>query len=287
MSGKSPPRHIHKTVRAHLDNMTRDLKILTTYWFLAGLILLLLNDFVLKGLHGNWLTGKLSDFAGLFIFPLFWAALLPKHKNKIYWLAGLFFIYWKSQYSQTLIDAWNGLSPLTISRVIDHSDLIALTILPFAYYIETIKEKLQTFRLTPLIPLIISVFAFIATSEAPQECFENDSATYHVKHNSRDNLIEDLKQSGLNIRFSKYHNTKYDDEHSEIWNLNDSIQNLVVLIRDFNDNDSTVEISLGCWDIVNRQSSEKIDKETLNKEKEYVKRTFELEVIKKIEKNAP
>lgn len=266
--------------------MTRDLKILTTSWFLTGLTLLLLNDFVFKGLYGNWLTGKLSDFAGLFIFPLFWTALLTRHKTKIFWLTGLFFLYWKSPYSQTLIDTWNYFGILTISRVIDYSDLIALTVLPLAYYIETKKEKVMTIRLSPIVPLIVSAFAFVATSEVQQTCFE-DIATYHIKHYSRDSLINDLKQSELNVTFHKYHNTKYDDEHSEFHNLNDSIYNLVVLIHDYNNLDSTVKVSLGCWNIANRQSREKLDEEMLNKEKEYVKRTFEQEVIKKIEKNAP
>ena len=63
--------------------MKNNLKILTSYWFMTGLILLLLNDFIFKEMYGNWLTGKLSDFTGLFIFPLFWTALFPKNKNKI------------------------------------------------------------------------------------------------------------------------------------------------------------------------------------------------------------
>src|SRR5688572_14818396 len=47
-------------------------------WPLAAVILLAVNDHVLKGsgLLPNWLTGKLSDFAGLFLFPLLVTALL-------------------------------------------------------------------------------------------------------------------------------------------------------------------------------------------------------------------
>lgn len=266
--------------------MTREFKILTSIWFLAGLTLLLLNDFVLKELYGNWLTGKISDFAGLFIFPLFWTALFPRHKNKIFWLTGLIFIFWKSSFSQTFIDIWNNLGLLTISRVVDYSDLISLTVLPIAYYFETKKEKVMTIRLSPILPLLVSAFAFVATTETQQTCFE-DNVTYYIKHYSRDSLINDLKQSELDVTFHKYHNTKYDDEHSEFHNLKDSIYNLVVLIHDFNNIDSTVEVSLGCWDIANRQSREKIDKEKLNREKEYIKKAFEQEVIKKVEKTRP
>jgi hypothetical protein len=37
---------------------------------LAAMVLLALNDHVLKGRAPGWLTGKLSDFAGLLFFPL-------------------------------------------------------------------------------------------------------------------------------------------------------------------------------------------------------------------------
>jgi len=137
---------------------------LTSYWFLIGLTTLLLNDFVFKELYGNWLTGKISDFAGLFIFPLFWTALLPRHKKKIFWLTGLFFIYWKSSYSQNLIDAWNACGLLSISRVIDYTDLIALTILPIAYDFESKKEIIKSIRTSPIIPLTIAAFSFLATT---------------------------------------------------------------------------------------------------------------------------
>ena len=48
--------------------------IFTSYGFNITLAILLLNDFILKDLYGNWLTGKLSDFAGLFVFSLFFSA---------------------------------------------------------------------------------------------------------------------------------------------------------------------------------------------------------------------
>lgn len=45
---------------------------------LAAVALLAINDHWLKGggIAPGWLTGKLSDFAGLFFFPLFLAAIL-------------------------------------------------------------------------------------------------------------------------------------------------------------------------------------------------------------------
>jgi len=37
---------------------------------LAAVVLLVVNDHLLKGLYGNALTGKLFDVAGVFVFPL-------------------------------------------------------------------------------------------------------------------------------------------------------------------------------------------------------------------------
>lgn len=46
--------------------------------FVASVLLLLINDFVLKPQIGNAVTGKLSDFAGLFAFPFFWSAFFAR-----------------------------------------------------------------------------------------------------------------------------------------------------------------------------------------------------------------
>lgn len=37
---------------------------------LASMVVLVINDHLLKHTHPSWLTGKLSDFAGLLFFPL-------------------------------------------------------------------------------------------------------------------------------------------------------------------------------------------------------------------------
>ncbi len=51
--------------------------------FLLSVLLLLLNDWLLKPLFHNDLTGKLSDLAGLFAFPFFLSAFFPAHKRTI------------------------------------------------------------------------------------------------------------------------------------------------------------------------------------------------------------
>lgn len=144
--------------------MNNNYKIFTTSWFIFGLSLLLLNDFVFKEIFGNGLTGKLSDFAGLLIFPLFWTAFFPRRKKTIFLLTALLFILWKSSWSQPFINGWNSLGLFSISRVIDYTDLYALAILPLAYHLESVKLQLTTIQSKPIIPILIAAFAFGATS---------------------------------------------------------------------------------------------------------------------------
>ncbi|MDQ3688416.1 MAG: hypothetical protein M3430_22875 [Acidobacteriota bacterium] len=122
--------------------MKRNLHLLSSPGFLLGLSLLLVNDFLFKHLFHNWLTGKLSDFAGLFIFPIFWTALAVRWKKTIYSLTALSFIFWKSMYSQPLIDWWNMLHLFTMHRVVDMTDLLASLSLPFSYlYCQQLQDK--------------------------------------------------------------------------------------------------------------------------------------------------
>lgn len=51
--------------------------IFNSYGFNVALAMLLLNDFILKDLYGNWLTGKLSNFAELSVFSLFFIVVFP------------------------------------------------------------------------------------------------------------------------------------------------------------------------------------------------------------------
>lgn len=163
-------------------------KILLSPLFIIGLILLLLNDFYLKFAFSNLLTGKISDFAGLFIFPIFWSAFFPKRKLSIYVSTAIFFIFWKSPFSQILIDYWNSFEILRIGRVVDYSDLIALFVLPFSYkyflnfrYCELVNLQLRKFATFAVI--VISVFAFTATSYENERTIYLFGNNYEVKMN--------------------------------------------------------------------------------------------------------
>jgi len=144
--------------------MKRNFQLLHSKGFVFCLILLLLNDFYFKGHWHNWLTGKLSDFTGLFVFSVFFIAFIPNKKQLILIFAALFFIFWKSAYSATLINYLNSFHIITIGRVVDYSDYMALLILPVVnYYINHQKEnKLK--KIPVILFSMITLFAMTATS---------------------------------------------------------------------------------------------------------------------------
>ncbi len=142
--------------------MKSQLKSLDSIPFLICLLLLLLNDFHLKNEYHNWFTGKLSDFCGLFIFPFFWTSIFPKRKIVVYFLTALLFTFWKSPYSQTFIDSFSD-NVYSIDRVIDLSDLIALSVLPISFLSDIQKQKRWT-AVNPSILAIITLMSFCATS---------------------------------------------------------------------------------------------------------------------------
>ncbi|WP_299161735.1 hypothetical protein [uncultured Tenacibaculum sp.] len=150
--------------------MREKLKSINNIPFITCLVILLLNDFYLKTEYHNWLTGKLSDFCGIFVFVSFWTALFPNKKRTVYFSTALLFVIWKSPYSQPFINLFSY-SLYPIYRVIDLTDLISLLILPISYYFK--PKDFFRLKLSPIILGTITLFSFCATSiSKPTQKFE-------------------------------------------------------------------------------------------------------------------
>jgi hypothetical protein len=135
--------------------------------FAAGVFLLLLNDWILKAWLHNAFTGKLSDFAGLAVFPAFFCAISSYRPRLIYCLSGLFFIWWKLPLSQPVIDFVNHHHYLPIGRVVDTTDLWALLVLPISYQVFIISPGPAHFSaISSILSGTIAFVAFCATSPA-------------------------------------------------------------------------------------------------------------------------
>lgn len=149
---------------------SRRLDYLLSAQFLIGLAALLLNDLYLKAAYPGTITGKLSDVAGLWIFPMFWSAIWPRRARMLYAATAMAFVVWKAPISQPAIDAWNAVSLMPIARVVDFSDLFALLVLPASYAAfrgrrrEAIARFGRAQRLRMLVVMLGALFAFAATS---------------------------------------------------------------------------------------------------------------------------
>ena len=127
------------------------------------------------------MTGKISDFAGLFAFPYFFSSLFPKKIKSIYIFTGFLFLFWKSDYSQPVFNFVQSYG-LGIERTVDYSDLISLLILPisYLYWNSDFKQILNLRRTFKPIIIFICCFAFIATTLPKKEGKINIKSDYET-----------------------------------------------------------------------------------------------------------
>jgi hypothetical protein len=186
----------------------RNQNLLFNWVFLCGIVLLALNDHLLKWQFHNWLTGKLSDFVGLLILPMFMLFIFPRLKNHAIPLCGLFFIFWKLPLSANFIELYNRFTIIPITRTIDYTDLIALTVLPLCYLLINNIDKYRIsdskLLLNPLILLLPSCFIFMATSP-PIHYYMQPNGDIHIGKSykmkaSKEVILSKLKEEGYTVK---------------------------------------------------------------------------------------
>ena len=121
-----------------MNNITfsKAVRLLAHPLCLGAVGLMLVNDFVLKPLAPSWLTGKLSDFAGLFFLPFLLAALLALFLPGR-WVGPVSFAITGAGFALLKLDpAFNAaaLAGLPLQVRLDPTDLLALlSLLPAAW----------------------------------------------------------------------------------------------------------------------------------------------------------
>ena len=164
--------------------------------FLVALGTLLLNDLVLKQAFGNALTGKLSDFAGLIVFALFWSALLPRRRAAVFWSTAVAFVTWKSPWAGPAIAWFDAWSPIAVHRTQDWSDLVALVVLPIVYAPRASAwGTLQAARWWRPAVSASTVFAFTATSFITRHAYP--ATTTYVVDGAPDRVLALLDSIGI------------------------------------------------------------------------------------------
>jgi hypothetical protein len=155
-----------------------------------SILILLLNDHVLKATSPSWLTGKLSDFAGLFFFPFLAGVVIqaaagfrrPRSvsapiTSRRFLLAGILFTALMFAAIKT-IPAANGFAVYSLSalfgmpvRIVrDPTDLLALAVLAPAWLL---WRRIQAIQPSPVpgklayAALGLSALASLATAPCP------------------------------------------------------------------------------------------------------------------------
>ena len=201
--------------------------------FIAAVLLLVLNDWVLKSDYSNWFTGKLSDFAGLFAFPFFLSAFFPTAEKRLYGITLVLFIAWKSPIVQPVIDGLNGIG-LPTHRTIDYSDLIALAVLPFSYHVFQNSKVYMQKPVLLNIWIIFSALVFMATSmpKGKMETFYFTDKTYDYNFSKKE-LVARINTLQLNYVYeiNTYGNGKADfDSKSNIFYFGVKRDTIAVLL---------------------------------------------------------
>jgi hypothetical protein len=143
-----------------------DLQVVTQPAFILALALLVANDLYLKAQYPGWLTGKLSDFAGLYVFAQLVAALSGVHIARVALALAILFAGWKSPLATPFIEVVNAHSPVRIGRTIDYTDLTALAVLPLAVRLYGLRTPWPwDFLKYPVAAL--ALLAVMATSSIP------------------------------------------------------------------------------------------------------------------------
>jgi hypothetical protein len=187
---------------------THNKSLLFNWIFIFSMTLLALNDHYLKAAVGNWLTGKISDFAGLLILPMFLLFIIPKLNRLAFVISGLFFIFWKLPLSQNFIDQYNQIALIPITRTVDYTDLVALFMLPVSYLLTQYIHRFEIPRslrlsLHPALVLVPCSFIFMATSP-PISYYMKPGGDIHIGKSyrmkvSKEKILQKLSAAGFTI----------------------------------------------------------------------------------------
>jgi len=186
--------------------MLRNRYYILNYIFIVCVFTLLVNDHYLKFRHTGWLTGKLSDVAGIIILPLILVYIFPKFGKSAVALSAVLFLFWKSEFSQGIIDFYNQYSFIGTSRIIDYSDFLVFVFLPIPYYIIKHINELNTIKIRQINPLAVLIpsFAVLIATSPPASFYYNRSNADLTCYNctisinySQDEILKKLKEQNI------------------------------------------------------------------------------------------
>jgi hypothetical protein len=177
--------------------LSGDWSYLTSWPFVLALGLLVLNDRWFKQQWPSTTTGKLSDFAGLFVLAFLLLGRQPSRRRclAVLGLAPVF-VWWKSSASQAAISAWNRTVPFPIDRTVDLSDSIAVLALPIAAWAALHARPLLSHRVFGWATLGCAWVAIVATSGVPVKVSAEPLTLQYPLSITKAELLADLESRG-------------------------------------------------------------------------------------------
>jgi len=161
------------------DAMNKSFYILLHPWFLFALLVLIVNDHFLKVWYPSFISGKLSDFAGLFVFPVCLLAVFRPHLSTrrslvlLHLSVALAFTVWKLAPVEMLLSEIHRTFSIPVpTRVKDPLDLAALIVLPLSFLF--LRKQLKTrgrpslhrayHEIAGFLAMVVAWYSIVATS---------------------------------------------------------------------------------------------------------------------------
>ncbi|SFN07605.1 hypothetical protein SAMN05421594_0836 [Chryseobacterium oleae] len=188
----------------------RNRNLILNYIFISCLAILFLNDHFFKFQYTSWFTGKLSDVVGIILLPMLLTYLFPKLKQYSVFVAGFLFAFWKSPYSENLIQLYNTVSPIPLHRVVDYTDLLVLLLLPVPYILIKNTRIIDHFafkKINPSFVLLPSMLILMSTSNGSRyfsyvpysgNLHFNNNTSFEINKSKNEVLLE-LKKRDIRV----------------------------------------------------------------------------------------
>lgn len=178
--------------------------------FILILIILFLNDHFLKLYFHNWFTGKLSDVAGIVLLPFLLTYFFPKLRQNSVYITALFFTFWKSPYSGKLIEIYNLISPISIHRVVDYTDLFMMIFLIVPYYFIKNQDEINSIRIKKLSPIFLvfpSILVLMSTSPSGYYHYNpnrgnisfSSNFVFSVEGKNKDEVVSEFSKRNISV----------------------------------------------------------------------------------------
>jgi len=145
---------------------------------------------------------------GIILLPFLLAFVFPKLRQNSVYFTALFFIFWKSSYSEKLIEIYNLVSPISIHRVVDYTDLLTLIFLFIPYYFIKNQQQLSKIEIRRASPIFILIPALlILMSTSPPRYYEYvpyngnlifNNSTFIIPKTKKE-LLDEFKKRNINV----------------------------------------------------------------------------------------